>query len=125
MIRVFDHLRNHGLNDSNITVQSTSHDSGRQANPIVLSKAEDQTGQGSASKTNQDYGLPAIAVADTSPHDTGGGLCKSKGRDQQAGEERGIRFVISSQVECKNIDVCQNRGEGNWLGKAAQCCQES
>ena len=62
MGRVLDHLGDHRLHDSDVSVESTTNKARKQRNPEATSHAEDDTGRGNAKQADQSTRFPAINI---------------------------------------------------------------
>jgi hypothetical protein len=118
---LLDHLSNHGLHDSNIAIESTSNEASEQRNPVAFGKTEDQTRNGNATESNENNGLSAIPVRESTPTHGSEGLSYGVGRDQETSVERSIGFVAVVEILDHGVCVGQDGVEGYGLGEAAYC----
>lgn len=90
MIRIFHQFANHGLHDPNVPIESTTQDPAKQGDPEGGSQANEEQRQHGAETSQQENGLAADAVRQTTPEHAAEGLCQGKGRDQDAGIKRRV-----------------------------------
>jgi hypothetical protein len=64
---VLDHLGDHCLHDSNVSVQSTTNESRQESNPEGTCHTEDDTRHSDTGQANQRDRFPAVNIGDGSP----------------------------------------------------------
>jgi hypothetical protein len=118
VLRLLDHLSDHSLHDSNISVQSTSNEASKKSNPVAFGETEDQTRNGNATESDENNGLPAISVRESTPTHGSKSFSYSVGGDQETSVERSIGFVAIVKILDHGICVGQDGVEGYGFGEA-------
>lgn len=117
-----DELANHGLDDGNVSVEKTANDSSQQGHPDVGGKANHDHAEHGPNASQQEDGLAADSVRETSPVHAHQGLSQRERRDEEAGVERGIVLVADLEPLDESPGIGKDGGEGNGLGKPDNGC---
>ena len=118
MLRLLDHLRNHGLHNSDVAVQSTSNETSQQGNPVALGQTKDQAGDRNATETDQNDGFPAITIRERAPTHGGDSFGDGVSGDQKTSVEGCVGFVAIVKVLDHGVCVSKNGVEGDGLREA-------
>lgn len=117
----FYQLSNHSLDNTDVPVQKPSQSTAGECDPKVGSQPNYQKGQYGAKATRKENRLATDSVRQTSPEHAGEGFCERKGRDENAGIERGISAIRDVHVLDHHPRVREDGGQGDGLRDATYC----
>lgn len=122
MFRVLDQFANHGLDDSNVSIQSTTQDSAKKRDPERRGKPHEEQRQHGAKASQKQNGLAADPVRQTTPEHAAQGLSQRKRRNQDAGIKR--RVAIGGHVEIlhHHPGIGQDGSQGDRLCDSTYRC---
>lgn len=116
MFRSLDKLPNHGLDHSDVTVQSTTEEASEDCHPDVGSKAKGNHRDERTGATYQQDRLSANAVGKPSPVNAHHGLRQCEGRDEQARVGSCIFFIADLEALDELPGIWEDRSESDRLG---------
>lgn len=124
MLRLLDHLGDHGLHHADIAVQRASNQPGQQRDPEALGEPEDEARDGDTAQAGEDNGLAAIAIGQCSPEDSRHCFGDSVGGHQQSAVKGSVCLVSIMKVHDERVGVGKDGVERDWLREATYCCKQ-
>lgn len=122
MLRSFDELSHHRLDDANVAIQDAAHYSSEQSDPVVGGEADDEEGQHCACTAEQKHRFAADAIGEGAPEHAGQGLGEGESGDEDSGVERGIIGVTDMELANHHPRIREDGSESNRLGHATYGC---
>lgn len=117
MFRLGHELSNHGLDDPDVSIQSSAEDTPGEGYPDVVGKAKDNHRDHRTKASQQKNGFSADAITQSTPVHPHHGLRQSEGRDKETGVGGCIFFVSDLEALDELPCIWEYRCEGDGLGK--------
>ena len=115
-------LTNHGLDDSNVSVEETADNPSQQGHPDVGGESNHDHAEHCPDTPKQEDGLPPDSVRETSPVHAHQGLGEREGGNEESGVERGIVLVADLESLDKSPGIGKDGGEGDGLCETDDGC---
>lgn len=117
MFRLGHELSNHGLDDPDVSIQSSAKDTPGEGYPDVVGKAKHNHRDHRTKAPQQKNRLSAYAITQSTPVHPHHGLRQSEGRDKETRVGGCIFFVSDLEALDELPCIWEYRCEGDGLGK--------